>query len=172
MREFDCQDAINGLAGLGFSGRVSDNHDHHEHMKVLAKVMAVYVERNAKYRNTWEQYGALAQLVRAAQKVDRLMAMWWFEEYPGSDPEARPNRVPLTEEDLDDAEDAINHLIFFMRCARAGNLFGSKPDRPHPLQKKVLFDVGEDPGMPEVTRQLREEIPRTLYFWEPPSGGS
>lgn len=109
------------------------NEDNNEQIGVLMQTMLVYVDRNEKYKNTWEQYGALSQLVRAAQKIDRLMSVWWFE--PGlGDLEEDADRMPLSSADLDDAIDCINHLIFFIRCAQNGNLFGDRPERP-PLVK-------------------------------------
>lgn len=92
-----------------------------EQANVLDDALRIFVERNTKYRDTWQQYGALANLVRSAQKLDRLMAVWWHEsgEYE-----------PLDAEALDDAYDAINHLAFFIRCAKEGNITGSEPQRP------------------------------------------
>lgn len=93
-----------------------------EQQDVFDDALLIFKDRNEKYRDTWKQYGALANLVRSAQKVDRLMAVWWFE-----DAESRP---PLTKEDLDDAYDVINHMAFFIRCVKAGDLLGEISVRP------------------------------------------
>lgn len=142
MRQFDCVEASAAIGELGYGPPDMENHDLHEHMQELARIFDVYVERNGKYKGVWRQYGALANLVRAAQKVDRLMSVWWHEVQPecnrpehqdghhGPDCFLEATRVPLDSEDLDDALDAINHLLFFVRCAREGNLFGTPPERP------------------------------------------
>lgn len=122
MTSISRENLARALEWLGLPERAAEDDDNIEHMDLLGDVMVKYFVRNQKYKGTWQQYGALSQLVRAAQKIDRLMAVWWYD--------IDEDRAPLTEEDLDDAQDAINHLLFFMRCARAGNLTGVLPNRP------------------------------------------
>lgn len=101
--------------------------------EVFDKAQAIYEERNLKYKNTWRQYGALAQLVRAAQKIDRVMAVWWHE---------KGERSPLTLADLDDAYDAINHLAFFIRLATEGDITGDPPERPTLCDHEFVLHYG------------------------------
>ena len=92
-----------------------------EQIAVFLTALKLYEERNRTYRNIWETYGALNNLLRAATKVDRSMEIWWHSRDPN----------PLLHKDnLDDAIDAINYLVFFIRCVRSGNITGSKRARP------------------------------------------
>lgn len=92
-----------------------------EHLDVFLRCMDKYVERSASYQEVWRQYGAMSNLLNAARKVDRMMASWWFED--GSTP-------IMHKDNLDDAEDGINYLVFFMRNAAHGNIIGDHPERP------------------------------------------
>jgi hypothetical protein len=83
----------------------------------LERCFEIYQERSAKYGEVWKQYGAINNLVRAATKVDRLMEQWWFDP-------------PPHDYDLDDAYDAINYLIFFIRNVKEINFTGERPVRP------------------------------------------
>ncbi len=92
------------------------------HFGVMMDALKVYAERSQAYGQAWTQYGAMSNLLSMARKVDRLMAVWWSEEDEG---------IPkLHKDNLDDAIDEINYTIFFIRCARSANLFGSAPSRP------------------------------------------
>jgi len=144
------------LESLGLPERAAEDDDNIEHMDLLGNVMVKYFVRNQKYKGTWQQYGALSQLVRAAQKVDRLMAVWWYD--------IDEDRVPLAEEDLDDAEDAINHLLFFMRCARAGNLTGVLPNRPDIDSKAFQKLTVEDDGPKFFTTEMLEKLGGTKFL--------
>lgn len=108
-----------------------------EQLEVLHQVFEKYCERNAKYHDTWKQYGALSQLVRSANKVDRLMEVWWHSQEGIGWTSATHQEL---DEMLDDAIDAINHLVFFVRAARAGNITGSTPSRPHTHEFMVFSD--------------------------------
>jgi hypothetical protein len=111
-----------------------------EQADVFGRCTEIFRERNDRYHDTWKQYGALANLARSAQKVDRLMAVWWHE--------TDTTLAPLDPAMLDDAYDAINHLAFFIRCARIGNLTGEAPKRPEPGEEKLrLVSDNELPGM-------------------------
>lgn len=98
-----------------------------EQADVFDEALRIFTDRNQKYRDTWKQSGALGNLLRTAQKIDRLMAVWWHDEPGEMSGERRP---PLTKADLDDAYDVINHCAFFIRCAQEGNLTGYTPERP------------------------------------------
>lgn len=150
QRTFDCGQVQNALYALGLDAGAED-HDVHEHGEMLARILGTYVDRNGKYKGAWKQYGALSQLVRAANKIDRLMAVWWFEP----DPEAmdQAQRVPMDPADLDDAIDCINHLLFFLRNAQSGNLFGNPPSRPD-LEGDDEECLVVKRGDGEVVRQL------------------
>jgi hypothetical protein len=95
-----------------------------EQLQVFINAMQIYNNRTVKYGDAWKQYGALSQLVRSANKVDRLMAVWWFGQ----------SGVALGKEALDDAYDALNHLVFFIRASTEGNLVGKMPERPDDQQ--------------------------------------
>ena len=94
-----------------------------EQVTVFLTALKLFDERNRTYRNIWETYGALSNLLRSATKVDRAMEIWWHD--------GAENGNPLLHKDnLDDAFDALNYLVFFIRCVRAGNITGSKRARP------------------------------------------
>jgi len=93
-----------------------------EHLSVLLRAFGIHIERGNAYGDVWKNYGALANLLSAARKIDRLMNVWWRED---------TTDVPMLHKDLlDDAYDAINYLTFFIRNAQAGNIFGVEPQRP------------------------------------------
>lgn len=116
------------------------------HFHEMLKIFKLYCDRNASYKGVWQQYGALNNLVRAATKVDRLMAVWWTNEEEVLERNGKPK--PLLHKDgLDDAADAINYLLFFMRCAMGGNMVGGIPRRPqglHSLSHKELMRSLDD----------------------------
>jgi hypothetical protein len=94
----------------------------HEQQMVFNKAYAIMAERTGAYSLTWQQYGALANLLNSARKIDRLMSIWWR----GDDDE-----VPVLDKSLlDDAYDAINYIGFFIQEAEKGNLTGTVPVRP------------------------------------------
>ena len=88
----------------------------------FVKAHRIMRHRTVAYGLTWQQYGALANLLNAARKIDRLMSIWWR----GEDDEV----AMLDKSLLDDAFDAINYLGFFIQCAEEGNLLGNVPERP------------------------------------------
>lgn len=91
-------------------------------LAVMAQAVQLFAERDTKYGGVWQQYGALSNLVRSATKVDRLMNVWWHGNVDGS--------PALHKDSLDDAFDMINYMIFFIRCAREGNVYGTPQRRP------------------------------------------
>jgi hypothetical protein len=97
--------------------------DAKDHFDVFIDAERIYEERSLMYGEVWKQYGALNNLVRAATKIDRLMAVWYHEG--GTD-----SVVALHKDSLDDAYDALNYINFFIRCAKEGNITGSPPARP------------------------------------------
>lgn len=108
------------------------------HAGYLTRALEIFCERNEKYKGVWRQYGALANLVRAAQKIDRTMAVWWFEQGKELPPALDPSH-------LDDAYDTINHLLFFIICAEGGNLTGKQPEHPSDVDpfgnlKNIIFE--------------------------------
>lgn len=90
-----------------------------EHQAVLDEVADLYSQRSQAYGQVWRNYGALANLLNATRKVDRLMNIWW-----------RSTKPSIHKDALDDAFDAINYLVFFIRSAREGNFTGVAPERP------------------------------------------
>lgn len=115
------------------------NQETEEQLTVFLTALKLYDTRNRTYRNIWETYGALSNLLRAATKVDREMEIWWHSTGNGV-----AGNPLLHKEALDDAFDAINYLTFFIRCVRAGNITGSRrhrPEDPHASPSTVLGDM-------------------------------
>lgn len=87
-----------------------------QHFAVLIECLRLHDSRTASYGKVWRRYGALSNLLSAARKVDRLMESWWRRG---------DGAVPTIHKDnLDDAYDAINYLVFMVRNARDANLTG------------------------------------------------
>jgi hypothetical protein len=124
---------------MGESDNIPD--DAQEHWNVLIDAERIYEERSLVYGDVWKQYGALNNLVRAATKIDRLMAIWWHnqDDFEGF-------VTALHKDGLDDAYDAINYLAFFVRCAKNGNVTGSAPVRPQAHQHEFTADGNEVDG--------------------------
>jgi hypothetical protein len=100
---------------------IEQNEETEQQLLVFLTALKLFDNRNRTYRNIWETYGALSNLLRAATKVDREMEIWWHS----------PELDCLQhKEALDDAFDALNYLAFFIRCVRSGNITGSKRPRP------------------------------------------
>lgn len=100
---------------------IEENEENIDQLAVFLTALKLFDDRNRTYRNIWETYGALSNLLRAATKVDREMEIWWHQGL---------ENPLLHKEALDDAFDAINYLVFFIRCVRSGNITGSKRARP------------------------------------------
>jgi hypothetical protein len=107
---------------------MSENTDLSEHEAVLKKCMALYEQRTEAYGQAWKNYGAVANLINAARKTDRTMETWYHGLMNGELPS-------LHKDALDDAYDAINYFVFFIRCITEANFTGSIPLRPalHPV---------------------------------------
>lgn len=117
-------DAMPSVSALFEAIGVEDTEENLDQLAVLLAALKLFDERNRTYRNIWETYGALSNLLRAATKVDREMEIWWHSS-------GGPSGNPLLhKEALDDAFDALNYLVFFIRCVRQGNITGSKRARP------------------------------------------
>jgi len=100
-----------------------------DHLFTLLRAFSLYAERTKSYGQVWRQYGAVSNLLNAARKVDRAMELWWHKQDEILD--GNGNVRPLLHKDnLDDPYDAINYLVFMIRNARSGNVFGEAPDRP------------------------------------------
>jgi len=102
---------------------IEPNEEVQEQLMVFLTALRLFDERNRVYRNVWETYGALSNLLRSATKVDRAMEIWWHDQGDNGNP-------LLHKDNLDDAFDALNYLVFFIRCVRAGNITGSTRARP------------------------------------------
>lgn len=100
---------------------IEESDENIEQLAVFLTALKLFDDRNRTYNNIWETYGALSNLLRAATKVDREMEIWWHS--------AAPDCLGHKEA-LDDAFDALNYIVFFIRCVRAGNITGSKRARP------------------------------------------
>jgi hypothetical protein len=99
-----------------------------EHQDILNEAWQIMKQRTQAYGLSFKQYGALANLLNAARKVDRLMEVWWRGE---------DDAVAMLDKDLlDDAFDGINYLAFFIQEAREGNLLGDRPEYAH-IQKSM-----------------------------------
>lgn len=126
------------------------------HQDVLNECLQVFIDRNRKYNDTWKTYGAKAQLVRAAQKVDRMMEVWWHEN--------EGDYSALEADVLDDAIDAINHLVFFIRCAREANFTGAAPERVElrngsgEVVRVITSHAHEDPYRRERFEKAKEWV--------------
>jgi len=93
------------------------------HMFEFVEAVSIFKQRQASYGDAWKQYGAVANLLKAATKMDRLMEIWWFN----------PDGAKALKKDaLDDAYDLLNYAVFFIRLAREGNFIGDPPSRPLP----------------------------------------
>jgi len=95
-----------------------------EQLRVFCDALRVYDDRTASYGQVWEQYGAVANLINAARKVDRLMECWWHNP---------DGAKALAKDGLDDAIDLLNYTAFFVRLAREGSITGEAPYRPGTL---------------------------------------
>lgn len=91
-----------------------------DHRAVFDEATGLFIARSTAYGDVYKNYGALANLLNGARKIDRTMEAWW-----------QATTVPVMHKDaLDDAFDALNYLNFFIREARAGNITGHTPERP------------------------------------------
>lgn len=81
------------------------------HSDVLQEALALYVERNGRYRDNWQHQGTRGNLFKLRWKVERAWQALWHAEDVGA-------------VDVDDLLDAINNAVFAIRCARAGDRDG------------------------------------------------
>ena len=110
---------------LEFFG-IRDTYETTQQLLVMLKALQVYDQRDKVYGSVWKQYGSLSPLLSAARKVDRLMSIWWHKSEAIFGKAAKD----VTHKDaLDDAVDAINYLVFFLRL-KDSSLTGKEPLRP------------------------------------------
>ena len=100
------------------------------HAQTLDEAATLMLRRTLSYGLVWQRQGALKNLLKAETKMGRLMEMWWHGqdsvELVGDDGKT-VSRIPALHKDsLDDAWDCINYLVFFIQCARAGNIDGDE----------------------------------------------
>lgn len=88
---------------------IEDTDDVRRQLLVMIEALRIYSEREEKYAGAWKEYGALNNLVRLSTKVKRLTNRYW-KHHVEADPDP----------DLDDAYDAINYAVFFIRQAKEG----------------------------------------------------
>ncbi len=110
---------------LKFFG-IRDTYETIQQLLIMLKALQVYDGRSESYGQVWKQYGPLSPLLSAARKVDRLMSIWWHksEEHVG-----KAAKEVRHKDAMDDAIDAINYLVFFLRT-KTGPAFGKAPKRP------------------------------------------
>src|SRR3989304_10094615 len=80
------------------------DHETAEHVAVLLEAVALYEEREKKYRGLWKEYGVADSHHHIVSKTSRLRMA-----YTG-------------QADIDDALDLINYTVFLVRNFRAGRL--------------------------------------------------
>lgn len=89
-------------------------------LMVAAECADIFMERSEQYREAWRKHGALANLIKASMKMDRLMEVWWHSDMT----QAQVEKMKPEEKRklLDDAFDCINYLTFFVRLVGEGTL--------------------------------------------------
>jgi hypothetical protein len=75
-------------------------------LRHLIHCWVIYTQRSKKYGSAWRRFGALNNLVRAAAKCERLLEQLWHKQFDET-----------KDQDIDDAYDAINYLVFFIHQA-------------------------------------------------------
>lgn len=88
------------------------NPDTVKQLMLMLHALKLYDERSQSYGAVWRNHGAKANLQRAAAKLDRLMEVFWH------------GRKAPAKGQTDDAYDAINYLLFFLRLEEEGNMTG------------------------------------------------
>lgn len=133
---------------------IEENEETTEQLAVFLAALKLFEDRNKTYRNIWETYGALSNLLRSATKIDRAMEIWWHDQSDNGNP-------LLHKDNLDDAFDALNYLVFFIRCVRSGNITGSARHRPNENilweRQPLLGNSGVDMSDPDdhgIVRRL------------------
>lgn len=119
MSQADLDEVKEATAILFNQYGIENTLDNRQHFGVMLRCLVKVQVRTEAYGQVWKQYGGVANLLSAARKVDRLMSIFWN----GKEPE-------MHKDALDDAEDGINYLVFFMRLAAKDNLVGQAPQRP------------------------------------------
>lgn len=101
-----------------------------QQLLIFLEALKLYDERTRAYGQLWRQYGAMSNLLSMARKTDRTVKVWWTQEEEVLDADTG-KKLPLLHKDgLDDALDLLNYTVFFIRNARAGNIYGTAPKRP------------------------------------------
>ena len=88
----------------------------HDQAVVVVRALAIYAERNVRYKDNWKRMGYRGMLVRVRERAERLWDALWSapSDYGCEAPEV-----------LDDAYDLINFAAFLVRGAKDGNRDGS-----------------------------------------------
>lgn len=130
-----------------------------EHAQTLDEAATLMLNRTLSYGTVWRRFGAMANLLNAARKVERLMEMWWDtinEDVDIVGDDGKIVHLPALHKDgLDDAFDAINYLAFFIQNARQGNITGERSlisslDRERAEMVSRLRSLADDGlGVPE-----------------------
>lgn len=77
----------------------------YEHAYALVLATAMFHDRNQEVHDAWKSVGFLGNLLTLYGKIIRLMnGLWWTKS------EGR------SEKPVDNAIDAINYTVFFLRC--------------------------------------------------------
>jgi hypothetical protein len=92
---------------------VEINDENLQHLATFKEALRIYDDRSKTYGQAWRKYGALGNILFAAQCFNRLMKMWWHSD-----------GTPGHKNSLDDAYDGINYLVFFIRNVKGGNMRG------------------------------------------------
>jgi hypothetical protein len=93
---------------LGYTSESNEeNNRNFQHLMVLLEVFELYLERNGRYNDEWRVTGWRGALFELRKKVSRVWRVFW--KGTGSKPEHIL---------YDDALDAINFIVFFIRLHR------------------------------------------------------
>jgi hypothetical protein len=88
-----------------------------EHAGDLITALLMYHDRNQEVHDAWRIFGYEGSLIVAYGKVIRLMnALWWNRPSNGR-----------SEKPIDNAIDALNYVVFFIRLYRRDDARGAMP---------------------------------------------
>jgi hypothetical protein len=107
MNDPDDQTVGRFLEAIGLEA----NYETREQLMIMMEALTVYQQREAQYAGAWKEFGALNNLVRLATKCKRLVNKYWTKSI---------SDLMGQDVDFDDAIDAINYAVFFVRQGRMG----------------------------------------------------